>query len=80
MKKILNKFIHWYLVACLASLIATLLIMILAISLGSGDSLRESIRGWNGDSVMFITFGLPLVWGFILTCFDWAVDKLNSKI
>jgi len=54
--------------------------IILAISLGSGDSLRDSIRGWSGGSVMFIMFGLPLVWGFILTCFDWAVDKLNSKI
>ena len=78
MKKILNKFIHWYLVACLASLIATLLIMILAISFGSGDSLRDSIRGWNGGSVMFIMFGLPLVWAFLMVWLTRAADKLNG--
>jgi hypothetical protein len=80
MKNLLNKFTHWYLFTCLVTLGTSLALTLLAIWLGAGDSLKQSVRGWHGGQVMFIMFGLPLVWASILMWFDWAVDKLNSKV
>ena len=78
MKKFFNRLTHWYLFTCLVTLSFTLVLMLIAISLGSGDSLRQSIRGWHGGRVQFIMFGLPLVWAFIMVWFTRAVDKLNG--
>ncbi len=51
-----------------------------AIMLGEDSwlSLRESVRGFTGGTVLFIMFGLPLVWAFIMVWFTRAVDKLNG--
>jgi hypothetical protein len=53
-----------------------------AIMLGEDSwlSLRESVRGFTGGTVLFIMFGLPLVWAFIMVWLTRAADKLNAKV
>jgi len=80
MKKFFNRLTHWYLFTCLVTLSFTLVLMLIAILLGAGDSLKQSVKGWHGGQVQFIMFGLPLVWAFIMMWLEWATDKLNSKV
>jgi len=80
MKKFFNKLTHWYLFTCLVTLSTSLALTLLAIWLGAGDSLKQSIKGWHGGQLMFIMFVLPLVWATIMMWLEWATDKLNSKV
>jgi len=50
----------------------------LAISLGQGEALANSIRGWHGGEVLTVMFGLPLAWGFISAVLDSGINKLNQ--
>lgn len=40
-------------------------------------SLKESVRGFTGGTILFIMFGLPLVWALVMVWLTRAVDKLN---
>lgn len=80
MKNFFNKLTHWYLFTCLVTLSTSLALTLLAIWLGAGDSLKQSIKGWHGGQLMFIMFVLPLVWAVIMMWLEWATDKLNSKV
>ena len=52
----------------------------LAIMLGEESwlALRETVRGLTGGTILFIMFGLPLVWAFVMVWFTRAIDKLNG--
>ena len=54
----------------------------LAIMLGEESwlSLRKSVHGLTGGTILFIMFGLPLVWAFIMVWLTRAADKLNAKV
>ena len=80
MKKFFSDLFDQFTIACLITNAFNLFICILAIMLGEESwlSLRESVRGFTGGTVLFIMFGLPLVWAFIMVWLTRAVDKLNG--
>jgi hypothetical protein len=81
MKKFLSDLFDQYTITCLITNAFNLAICMLAIMLGEQSwlSLRDSVRGWTGGTVLFIMFGLPLVWAFVMVWLNMAVNKLNSK-
>jgi len=80
MKKFLTQLFDQFTITCLITNAFNLFICILAIMLGEQSwlSLKESVRGFTGGTVLFIMFGLPLVWAFIMVWLTRAVDKLNG--
>ena len=81
MKKFLSDLFDQYTITCLITNAFNLAICMLAIMLREQSwlSLRDSVRGWTGGTVLFIMFGLPLVWAFVMVWLNMAVNKLNSK-
>jgi hypothetical protein len=53
-------------------------LVVIAIWLGQGEALANSIRGWHGGDVLTVMFGLPLVWGFISAVLDTGINKFNQ--
>ena len=82
MKKFLIELFDSFTILCLLTNALNLAICMLAISLGEQSwlSLKESVRGFTGGTILFIMFGLPLVWAFIMVWLTRAVDKLNAKV
>ena len=80
MKKFLSDLFDQFTITCLITNAFNLFICMLAILLGQESwlSLRESVRGFTGGTVLFIMFGLPLVWAFIMVWLTRAADKLNG--
>ena len=80
MKKFLTQLFDQFTITCLITNAFNLFICLLAISLGkeSWMSLRESVHGLTGGTILFIMFGLPLVWAFVMVWLTRAVDKLNG--
>ena len=80
MKKFLTQLFDQFTITCLITNAFNLLISILAIMLGKESwlALRESVHGLTGGTILFIMFGLPLVWAFIMVWFTRAIDKLNG--
>ena len=82
MKKFLSDLFDQYTITCLITNAFNLFICMFAIMLGEESwlSLRESVRGFTGGTILFIMFGLPLVWAFIMVWLTRAADKLNAKV
>lgn len=82
MKKFLSDLFDQFTITCLITNAFNLFICILAIMLGQESwlSLKESVRGFTGGTVLFIMFGLPLVWAFVMVWLTRAADKLNAKV
>ena len=82
MKKFLSDLFDQFTITCLITNAFNLFICILAIMLGQESwlSLKESVRGCTGGTVLFIMFGLPLVWAFVMVWLTRAADKLNAKV
>ena len=82
MKKFLSDLFDQFTFTCLITNAFNLFICMLAIMLGEESwlSLRESVRGFTGGTVLFIMFGLPLVWAFVMVWLTRAADKLNAKV
>ena len=82
MKKFFSDLFDQFTIACLITNAFNLFICILAIMLGEESwlSLRKSVHGLTGGTILFIMFGLPLVWGFVMVWLNKVVDKLNSKV
>ena len=80
MKKFFSDLFDQFTITCLITNAFNLFICILAIMLGQESwlSLRESVRGFTGGTILFIMFGLPLVWAFVMVWLTRAVDKLNK--
>ena len=80
MKKFLSDLFDQFTITCLITNAFNLFICMLAILLGQESwlSLRESVRGFTGGTVLFIMFGLPLVWAFIMVWLTRVADKLNG--
>ena len=80
MKKFFTQLFDWFTITCLITNIFNLFICLLAISLGEESwlSLRKSVHGLTGGTILFIMFGLPLVWAFVMVWLNRAVDKLNG--
>ena len=81
MKKFSSDLFDQFTFTCLITNAFNLAICMLAIMLGEQSwlSLRDSVRGWTGGTVLFIMFGLPLVWAFVMVWLNMAVNKLNAK-
>ena len=82
MKKFFIQLFDQYTITCLITNAFNLFICILAIMLGKESwlALRESVHGLTGGTILFIMFGLPLVWAFVMVWLNRAVDKFNSKV
>ena len=82
MKKFLSDLFDKFTITCLITNAFNLFICMLAILLGQESwlSLKESVRGFTGGTVLFIMFGLPLVWAFVMVWLTRAADKLNAKV
>ena len=82
MKKFLSDLFDQFTITCLITNAFNLFICILAIMLGQESwlSLKEIVRGFTGGTVLFIMFGLPLVWAFVMVWLTRAADKLNAKV
>ena len=82
MKKLLSDLFDQFTITCLITNAFNLFICMLAILLGQESwlSLKESVRGFTGGTVLFIMFGLPLVWAFVMVWLTRAADKLNAKV
>ena len=80
MKKFLTQLFDQFTITCLITNAFNLFICILAIMLGQESwlSLKESVRGFTGGTVLFIMFGLPLVWAVVMVWLTRAADKLNG--
>ena len=80
MKKFLSDLFDQFTITCLITNAFNLFICILAIMLGQESwlSLKESVRGFTGGTVLFIMFGLPLGWAFVMVWLTRAADKLNG--
>ena len=80
MKKFFSNLINWLGLSLLLCNGFTLFVILVAIAMGSGDALRNSVHGWHGSHVLFVMFVLPTLWAFVLMALDSAVNKFNSKV
>tara|TARA_R100000963_G_C4629941_1_gene95284 strand:+ start:770 stop:1012 length:243 start_codon:yes stop_codon:yes gene_type:complete len=80
MKKFFNLLISHIQFSLLLCSAFNLFVVMLAISIGQGEALANSIRGWNGAEVGAVMFGLPLVWGIINAVLDTGINKLNARV
>jgi|TARA_R110000751_G_C13724639_1_gene475844 hypothetical protein len=80
MKKFLSNLIDWLGFCLIICNGLALIVMLIAIAIGSGDALRNSVHGWHGSHVLFVMFGLPLLWAFVCMALDSAVNKFNAKV
>ena len=80
MKKFFTELFDWFTVTCLITNAFNLFFCLLAISLGEESwlSLRKTVHGLTGGTILFMMFGLPLVWAFVMVWFNRAIDKLNG--
>ena len=79
MKRILNNLFDQYLLCCLLTNAFNLFILIVGIAIGASEPLRENLRGISGGEILFIMFGMPLIWAVIMLWFYRAIDSLYSK-
>ena len=80
MKKFLSNRIDWLGFCLIICNGFALIVMLIALAIGSGDALRNSVHGWHGSHVLFVMFGLPLLWAFVCMALDSAVNKFNAKV
>ena len=80
MKKFLSNLIDWLGFCLIICNGFALIVMLIALAIGSGDALRNSVHGWHGSHVLFVMFGLPLLWAFVCMALDSAVNKFNAKV
>ena len=79
MKSFLKSYVaHTQLSLLLCSML-NLSLVVIAIWLGQGEALANSIRGWHGGDVLTVMFGLPLVWGFISAVLDAGINKFHQR-
>jgi hypothetical protein len=78
MKSFLKSYVDHTQFSLLLCSVFNLFMVMLAISLGQGEALANSIRGWHGGEVLTVMFGLPLAWGFISAVLDSGINKLNQ--
>ena len=80
MKKFFNLLISHIQLSLLLCSAFNLFAVMLAISIGQGEALANSIRGWHGGEILAIMFMLPLAWGIINTLLDVGINKLTAKV
>jgi len=80
MKKFFNLLISHIQFSLLLCSAFNLFIVMLAISIGQGEALANSIRGWHGGHILTVMFVLPLAWGVISTLLEVGINKLNARV
>ena len=78
MKSFLKSYVDHTQFSLLICSVFNLFVVMLAISIGQGEALANSIRGWHGGEVGAVMFGLPLAWGFISAVLDTGINKFNQ--
>ena len=79
MKSFLKSYVAHTQLSLLLCSILNLSLIVIAIWLGQGEALANSIRGWHGGDVLTVMFGLPLVWGFISAVLDTGINMFHQK-
>ena len=79
MKKFTSNLIDWLGFTLILCNGFYLVASMTAIYFGQFDAIRNSIYGWHGGQVMFVMFGLPLLWALVIMALDSAVNKFNAK-
>ena len=80
MKSFLKSYVDHTQFSLLLCSVFNLFMVMLAISIGQGEALANSIRGWHGGEILAIMFVLPLAWGIINTLLDVGINKLNARV
>jgi len=79
MKSFFKSYVAHTQLSLLICSVFNLFMVMLAIWLGQGEALANSIRGWHGGDVLTVMFGLPLVWGFISAVLDAGINKFHQR-
>tara|TARA_R100000742_G_C4200242_1_gene29567 strand:- start:80 stop:322 length:243 start_codon:yes stop_codon:yes gene_type:complete len=79
MKKFFNLLISHIQFSLLLCSAFNLFAVMLAVSIGQGEALANSIRGWHGGEILAVMFVLPLVWGIISAMLESGINKLNAR-
>ncbi len=80
MKKFFNLLISHIQFSLLLCSAFNLFAVMLAISIGQGEALANSIRGWHGGEILAVMFVLPLAWGIISAMLESGIDRLNARV
>ena len=79
MKSFFKSYLAHTQLSLLICSVFNLFMVMLAIWLGQGEALANSIRGWHGGEVLTVMFVLPLVWGFISAVLDAGINKFHQR-
>jgi len=80
MKKFFNLLLSHIQFSLLLCSAFNLFAVMLAISIGQGEALANSIRGWHGGHILAVMFVLPFAWGVISTLLEVGINKLNARV
>ena len=83
MKKLfstINHFIDRFLFSAMVCISFNLVIICIAVLIGSGPALFESVmRGWDGPDFLMVMLGLPALWAVVLMLGDTIVKLAHKK-
>ena len=84
MKKLfstINHFVDRFLFSAMVCISFNLVIICIAVLIGSGPALFESVmRGWDAGDFLVVMIGMPAMWAVVIMLGDIAINKFNSKV
>ncbi len=76
----LNHFIDRFLFSAMVCISINLVIICIAVLIGSGPALFNSVmRGWDGPDFLLVMLGMPALWAVVLMLGDTAIKIVDKK-
>ena len=76
----LNHFIDRFLFSAMVCISINLVIICIAVLIGSGPALFNSVmRGWDGADFLMVLLGQPALWAVVLMLGDTIVKLAHKK-
>ena len=83
MKKLfstINHFIDRFLFSAMVCISFNLVLICIAVLIGSGPALFESVmRGWDGPDFLMVMLGMPTLWAVVLMIGDTIIKIAHKK-
>jgi len=83
MKKLfstINHFIDRFLFSAMVCISFNLVLICIAVLIGSGPALFESVmRGWDGPDFLMVMLGMPTLWAVVLMIGDTIIKLAHKK-
>jgi hypothetical protein len=77
---VINHFIDRFLFSAMVCISINLVIICIAVLIGSGPALFNSVmRGWDAGDFLVVMLGMPALWAVVLMLGDTALKIVDKK-